>query len=218
MTEIIKFTEVQNKIISFREMQVILDSDVAKLYGVETRDINKSVKNNRNKFPEGYIFELNEQEFENLRWKNSTANFSMTRVNPKAFTEKGLYMLATILKSEKAAQTTIAIVEAFAKLREVSRNLELLNTITPETIETIEPEVINNTSGLLNELLFSGSPTSAETSVELNLLGVAKIKRSVKSESPIKRNEYEELKNMMKEMKQAIDKIQTNSPALPAHT
>ncbi len=87
-------------------------------------------------------------------------------------------MLATILKSKQAAQTTIAIVEAFAKLREVARNLEMLNAITPETIETIEPEVIDSTSGLLNELLFSGSPTSAETSVELNLLGIAKLRLS----------------------------------------
>jgi len=68
---------------------------------VETRDINKSVKNNPDKFPEGYIFELDNKEFADLRWKNSTTNLAITRVLPEAFTEKVLYMLATILKSEK---------------------------------------------------------------------------------------------------------------------
>ena len=107
---------------TLRNQQVILDCDVAELYGVETRDINKSVKNNPEKFPEGYIFELDENEKNELveifhrfeRQKHSTTT-------PKAFTEKGLYMLATILKSPKAVQTTIAIVEAYAKLKELPR-------------------------------------------------------------------------------------------------
>jgi phage regulator Rha-like protein len=99
---------------------VILDSDIAVLYGVETRDINKAVKNNPAKFPEGYIFELDNKEFGDLRWKISTANLAKTRVLPKAFTKKGCYMLATILKSPKATQTTIAIIEAFDRVQEMS--------------------------------------------------------------------------------------------------
>ena len=82
-----------------REENVILDSDVAKLYGVETRDINKAVKNNPDKFPRGYIIKITKEELENLRWKFSTTNLSKTRVLPKAFMEKGLYLLATIIKS-----------------------------------------------------------------------------------------------------------------------
>ena len=89
---------------------------MADLYGVETRDINKAVKNNPDKFPDSYVFELNKVEFEDLRWKISTAKFTKTRVMPKAFTEKGLYMLATILKSPQATQMTIAIIEIFQKL------------------------------------------------------------------------------------------------------
>ena len=88
--------EVENKIIILRGLQVILDADVAELYGVETRDINKAVRNNPEKFPLGYIFEISESEKNELvenfhrfeRQKHST-------VFPKAFTEKGLYMLAT---------------------------------------------------------------------------------------------------------------------------
>jgi len=102
-----------------REEKVILDSDVAKLSGVETRDIYKAVKNNAAKFPHGYIIKITKEELKNLRWKFSTTNLSKTRVLPKAFTEKGLYMLATILKSKQAVEATIAIIETFAKIREL---------------------------------------------------------------------------------------------------
>ena len=99
---IVKFEAVEDNILTIRGVQVILDSDVAELYGVETRDINKAVKNNTDKFPDGYIIELDTNELEDLRCKFSTAKFSKTRVSPKAFTEKGLYMIATILKSPQA--------------------------------------------------------------------------------------------------------------------
>ena len=96
MTNIV---EVESKIITLRGQQVILDSDVAELYGVETKRINEAVGNNPEKFPEGYVFKLDNQEFNELWSKISTTKFQMTRQVPKAFTEKGLYMLATILKS-----------------------------------------------------------------------------------------------------------------------
>ncbi len=69
---------VENKIIELRRQKVIIDSDVSKLYGVQTRDINKAVKNNPDKFPEGYLFELPKPEFDNLRWNISTTKFSKT--------------------------------------------------------------------------------------------------------------------------------------------
>ena len=104
---LIKFNNIEEKIITLRNDKVIIDSDVAELYGVETRDINKSVKNNPDKFPEGYVFELDKQEVEDLRWKISTTKWSSkSRVLPKAFTEKGLYMLATILKSRSEEHTS----------------------------------------------------------------------------------------------------------------
>ena len=97
MSAIIKIEEIQDLILELRGERVIIDSDVAQLYGAETRDINKAVKNNPNKFPDGYIFEITKEELEDLRWKFSTTKLSKTRVLPKAFTEKGLYMLATIV-------------------------------------------------------------------------------------------------------------------------
>lgn len=93
MKTLIGFEEIEDKIITLRGQKVLLDRDVAALYGVETRDINKSVKNNPDKFPKGYIIELNDSELGKLRWKNSTTNLSKSRALPKAFTEKGLYML-----------------------------------------------------------------------------------------------------------------------------
>jgi len=127
--DIMTFKNVEGKIVTIRDMQVLVDRDLAELYGVETRDINKAVKNNPEKFPDGYVFELSKDEFEYLRGKFSTAKFSKTRTLPKAFTEKGLYMLATILKSETATQTTIAIVETFSKTKQLSRTVKELSVI-----------------------------------------------------------------------------------------
>ena len=82
--------DVESKILTIRNQQVILDCDVAELYGVETKEINQAVKNNPEKFPEGYVFKLDSQEFSDLRSKFLTAKFQMTRMSPKAFTDKGL--------------------------------------------------------------------------------------------------------------------------------
>lgn len=91
--------EVENKIVVLRKQQVLIDSDVAELYGVETKVINQAVNNNPEKFPKGYVLKLSNYEKDRLvdkfeRFKNQ----KHSSVNPKAFTEKGLYMLATILK------------------------------------------------------------------------------------------------------------------------
>ena len=123
MSDIVKFNSVEEYIIELRGQKVILDSDVATLYGVETKEVNQAVKNNPIKFPDGYVFEIERQELTDLRSKNLTTTSTKSRVLPKAFTEKGLYMLATILKGERATKTTIAIIEAFAKLRELSRTI-----------------------------------------------------------------------------------------------
>lgn len=107
---------------------MILDVDVAELYGVRTKEVNQAVRNNPEKFPSGYVLELDKQEFTDLRSNILTANLSpKTRVLPKAFTEKGLYMLATILKSPQATQATLAIIETFASVRQLKRELHALH-------------------------------------------------------------------------------------------
>jgi len=106
MYNILKNSEVESKIISLRNTKVILDSDVALLYGVETKRVNEAVKNNADKFPNGYIFSLSSDEWSQMKTKFSTSFGPGGKVKlPVAFTEKGLYMLATILKSKKATET-----------------------------------------------------------------------------------------------------------------
>lgn len=101
---------VKSYIVEIRQRPVIVDADVAALYGVETKRVNEAVKNNPDKFPEDYMFVLTTDELKDLRSKNTTTNLSpKSRSLPKAFTEKGLYMLATILKSQRATSVTFAI-------------------------------------------------------------------------------------------------------------
>jgi hypothetical protein len=131
---IINENSIKDKIHTIRNYQVMLDKDLAELYGVETKRINEAVRNNQDKFIDDFYFELTNNEFENLRSKFSTANFSKTRTNPKVFTEQGIYMLATILKSKVASQVTVYIIKTFANMRKlISQNISMF-----ERFERIE--------------------------------------------------------------------------------
>jgi len=174
---IVKFNDVNDKIIIIRNEKVLLDCDVAELYGVETMRINEAVKNNPDKFPEGYILTLTKDEkkqvieiFDNLKIKFSP-------VLPKAFTERGLYMLATILKSPQATQTTISIIEAFAQLRELQRTVAELSE-SPEEFK--QKSLMKKGGDIIAELIGSDLKTSdSETSVELNF-AVFRFKHTIK--------------------------------------
>jgi len=122
----IETQNITDKIYLVGDKQVILDSDLAEIYGVETKRINEAVKNNPNKFPSDFYFELDDNEFKSLRSKFSTTNlkskdltsrYTKTRTNPKVFTEQGIYMLATILKSKTATDVTVAIMRMFVNMR-----------------------------------------------------------------------------------------------------
>ena len=135
------------------------------------------MKNNIEKFPNNYIIELNYEEWEKLRSKILTAKYAMTRVLPKAFTEKGLYMLATILKSKKATETTIAIVEAFAKLRSLTATLSEINQSSDAEKQK---ELMNRTGEMITDLLDDQLHISnTETTIELNFV-VVKLKHTIK--------------------------------------
>ncbi len=174
----LKFNSIESKIILLRNIQVLLDSDVAQLYGVKTRDINKAVKNNPDKFPQGYLLELSAQELSGLRWKFSTTKLSKTRVFPKAFTEKGLYMLATILKSGPATQTTLAIIETFARLKNLTQNIKTLSLAQEEERKKI---LLKQSGELVNDL-FGEALSESETSIELNF-AILKLKHTIKKKS-----------------------------------
>ena len=114
--------KIENMIYEIRGKQVMLDSDLAKLYNVETKRINEAVKNNIEKFPERYCFKLNDKESNNLRSKISTSKTNShggRRYNQRVFTEQGVYMLATILKSKVATKITIAIMDAFIVMKKI---------------------------------------------------------------------------------------------------
>ena len=194
--------DVESKILTIRSQQVILDCDVAELYGVETKEINQAVKNNPEKFPEGYVFKLDSQEFSDLRSKFLTAKFQMTRMSPKAFTEKGLYMLATILKSPRAVKTTLAIVEAYAKLKELSR---VIVELPKEDYDEQQKQSLLQRGGqLLSEIFDSTMPKqSSETSFELNL-ALLKLKHSVKREND---DSIAELKQVIVALQQEIAEL-----------
>ncbi|MDR1678932.1 MAG: ORF6N domain-containing protein [Prevotellaceae bacterium] len=185
--DLIKQEDVNNKIVTIRNTNVILDSDVAALYGVQTKEINQAVKNNPDKFPLGYIFELGNQEITNLRSKFLTANISSkTRVAPKAFTEKGLYMLATILKSPLATQTTLAIIEAFTKMRAMS--MSIIELMQDHENEQKQQTLVQKGEELFGEIIGNALDTvDTETSFELNLAAF-KIKHTVKRSKNVNNN------------------------------
>jgi len=111
---------VRTKIYSIRNQKVMLDSDIGELYGVETKRVNEAVRNNTDKFPGDFYFELDVNEQDLLRSKLSTLKKGRgqhRKYPPKAFTEQGVYMLATILKSPVAAKVTVAIMRAFVAMR-----------------------------------------------------------------------------------------------------
>jgi len=175
--EIVKLNDVKDKILTIRNLQIILDSDVAALYGVETMRINEAVKNNSDKFPEGYILELSKEEKQKVIEIFDNPKIKFSPALPKAFTEKGLYMLATILKSQQATRTTIAIVEAFAKIRELSRTVAELSE-NPE--EFRQKSLMQKSGEIIADLLGEEMKTTdTETSIELNL-AVLKVKHTVK--------------------------------------
>lgn len=175
---LIPFNNIEERVISIREEKVLIDADVAELYGVQTKEINQAVKNNPEKFPVGYILELNKEEkAELVKNFDHLQRLKFSRTLPKAFTEKGLYMLATILKGEKATQTTLSIIETFAKIRELSRTISDLSEIKNKAEQK---SLMQKGGEIISEILGEEMKTTdTETTVELNF-AVLKLKHTIK--------------------------------------
>lgn len=183
--QVVTTKEVENLVIELRGQKVLLDRDVAVLYGVETKRVNEAVRNNTDKFPERYSFmlQVTEKQYvvENF---DRMQSLKKSTVEPRAFTEGGLYMLATILKSPRATDTTIAIIDTFIKLREFSR---CVTSMSQEQDSNKQKSLLERSSELLGDLLDTdGDITESESTIELNL-AVLKIKRTVKKTSERKR-------------------------------
>ncbi len=108
-----------NKIYFIRGQKVMLDGDLAELYGVETRRLNEQVNRNIERFPEDFMFRLTKAEFENLKSQNATSSWGGRRKLPNVFTEHGVLMLSSVLSSPRAIQVNIHIMRIYSKLREV---------------------------------------------------------------------------------------------------
>ncbi len=186
MNELVKTNiKIENLIYEIRGKQVMLDSDLASLYNVETKQINQAVTRNPQKFPERFSFKLTDEELQNLRSQfvtsSSTNNYGGRRYNPRVFTEQGVAMLSTILKSPIAIQTSIAIMDAFVHLRHYVTNKEL-------RISNIETKIIEHDKNIkllqesfaklnekqkVNEIYFNGQIFDAYSKI-LDIFNSAK--------------------------------------------
>jgi len=130
---------IQSKVHQIRTEKVLLDRDLADMYGVETRVLKQAVRRNKDRFPEDFMFELSDQEFENLRSQTGKSSWGGTRYAPMAFTEQGVAMLSSVLKSKQAVEVNIQIMRVFVKMRKWSENYaELLSKI--EDLEAYNDE------------------------------------------------------------------------------
>lgn len=118
--------QIQSKIYNIRGKQVMLDSDLAVIYQVETRRLMEQVNRNIERFPNDFMFELSKEEFESLISQNATSKRGGRRKLPHVFTEQGVYMVATVLKGDVARDVTISIMRTFTKIREFSLSYDSL--------------------------------------------------------------------------------------------
>ena len=158
-----------------RGQQVLLDRGVAVLYGLSTGRINEAVKNNVEKFPNGYLFPLtNEEKIELIENFDRFESMKHSPNPPTAFTERGLYMLATILKSKQAVQTTIAIIDTFAMVRQMASTMESLQSETDD--ENRQKKLLQKSGEIMADIIGQNLSTHAvETEIELNF-ALVKIK------------------------------------------
>lgn len=133
-------SQIVEKIYYIRGLKVMLDKDLAEMYGVDTRNLNKAVKRNLQRFPEDFMFQLSKEEFENLMFQigTSSSTWGGTRKLPYAFTEQGVAMLSSVLRSEIAIQVNIQIIRVYTRMRQ----LLLDNKELWQKIESIERNLL----------------------------------------------------------------------------
>jgi hypothetical protein len=173
--------KIKSKIITIQGQQVILDTDAAELYGVETKRINEAIRNNPEKFPDGYIITLTDNEkTEVVENFDHLAKLKFSPASVKGMSEKALYMLATILKSPVATETTLAIIETFAKVRELSRTIA---EIGQQTDKEVQKNMLQRTGEIISDIINPAlEVTDTETTLKFNL-AVLSIEHTVKRTS-----------------------------------
>ncbi|MFH1963746.1 MAG: ORF6N domain-containing protein [bacterium] len=144
MTDIVKQDIIEKKIFLIRGLNVMIDRDMAELYGVETKRLIEQVKRNIKRFPEDFMFQLTEDEFKILRSQNATSSWGGRRYLPYVFTEQGVAMLSSVLNSERAIHVNIGIMRVFVNIRKlVSTNKGILNKLNQleDTVQSHDKEI-----------------------------------------------------------------------------
>lgn len=140
---------ITSKIYLIRAQKVMLDKDLAELYSVENKQLKRQVRRNMERFPEDFMFELNQQEFDNLKSQFGTSSWGGTRYMPMAFTEQGVAMLSSVLNSSTAIKVNIQIIRVFTKVREM-----ITDTLSMKLeIEEIKKKLTNQSKNI--ELVFN---------------------------------------------------------------
>ncbi|MCX6322512.1 MAG: ORF6N domain-containing protein [Bacteroidia bacterium] len=140
---------ITSKIYLIRDRKVMLDEDLAELYGVTTGNLNKAVNRNATRFPDDFMFQVTKEEFDNLIFQFGTSSWGGRRKLPNAFTEQGVAMLSGVLHSERAITVNIQIMRVFTKIREILTD----NLSVRHEIEEIKKQLINHDKNI--ELVFS---------------------------------------------------------------
>jgi hypothetical protein len=158
MNDFLNEEEVLQLIHKIRMQKVMLDSDLAEMYGVLTKVLNQAVKRSIDRFPDDFMFQLNAEEWENLKSQIATSNWGGRRTLPYVFTEQGVAMLSSVLNSSRAIQVNISIIRIFVKIREWALNYsELQEKIQAlQDAESNQNQHINHIYQMIEELLKPG--------------------------------------------------------------
>ena len=149
---------IDTKIFMLRNQKIMFDFDLALLYEIETKRLKEAVRRNIDRFPEDFMFELSKEEFDNLRTQIASSSYGGTRYLPFAFTEQGVAMLSSVLKSQKAIEVNIAIMRTFVMLRNSILSLEEISKRVTD-VEKHFPEIYN----ALNYLMDTDKKSAEQT-------------------------------------------------------
>ncbi len=176
-TSIVPSERIYKSIVLIRGHKIIIDKDLAGLYGVSTSNLNKAVTRNIDRFPEDFMFRLTKKEFENLKFHFGTSSWGGTRMLPRVFTEQGVAMLSSVLRSKRAVQVNIAIMRTFVKLREILTT----NTVLRRKIESMErryEEQFKLIFNVLSEMVMADSKPKSQIGFLTETKGKSKEKES----------------------------------------
>ncbi len=162
MNKMIPVEVIEKKIFLIRGQKVMIDRDIAEMYGVETKRLNEQVRRNIKRFPEDFMFQLSKEEFDNLKSQIATSSWGGVRKRPLAFTENGVAMLSGVLTSDSAIEVNIQIMRTFTRLKTLALENNELKAIVAKIekrLNSQESHIVENKKaikeiiGALNKLL-----------------------------------------------------------------